>query len=131
MSNNVKPNYFDLFTPERVQQGEAVHRHELVRRLAHYLQVPQQFGSRLMAAFEEVINDALLHGEGIRLKNVGTLTLQKHKNEYYTGFGKTEKRKVLFRYDWQPSLEAKRFLRKVSEIYNEGRLDDYFQNPED
>jgi len=131
MSSKGRPSYFDTFEPNRVAPGEAINRLEIIRRLAHYLQVPQRFGTRLMMAFEDVIKDAMLHGEGIRLGDVGTLTLQKHKNEYYTGFGRHEKRKILYKYDWAPTAEAKRFLQKVSELDKKGELDDYFSNPED
>lgn len=131
MPSNGRPNYFESFEPKRVARGEAVSRLELIRRLAFQLQVPQRFGYRLMLAFERVFRDALIHGEGLRIGGAGTLTLQRHKNPMYTGFGKTRKRKVLFKYDWQVSLEAKRFLKKLSRMDKEGTLDDYFQDPKD
>ncbi len=131
MSTKGRPNFFDTFEPNRVEQGEAISRIEMIRRLAHYLQVPQRFGYRLLLAFEDVIEDALQHGEGIKIKNAGTLTLQEHKNKMYTGFGKTEERKVLFKYDFQQSKEAKRFLVKISKLFKEDKLDGYFQNPKD
>ena len=41
----ILPNYFDSFQPNRVKIGEVVPKQEMVRRLAHYLQVPQKPGS--------------------------------------------------------------------------------------
>lgn len=129
MANKGRPDYFETFQPKRVVQGEAISRVELIRRLAHYLHVPQRFGYRLMLAFEKVFKDALLHGEGLRIGGAGTLSLERHKNPKYTGFGRTKNRKVLFRYNWKVSMEAKRFLKKISKMDKDGTLNDYFQNP--
>lgn len=122
------PNYFDTFRPVRVKQGEAVSRIELIRRLAHYLHVPQRFGERLMNAFESVLSDALLHGEGFKIKNAGTLTLQRHTTEYVMMFNEQVERKILYKYKWYVCEEAKRFLERISELDKEGVIDDFFQD---
>lgn len=124
-------NYFDSFEHVRSPQGEAVSRLEILRRLAHYLQVPQKFGYRLMLAFEAVLYDALLHGEGLKIKGLGTITLERHKSDTYKGFGEVRQRKVLYKYKFKPSEEALRFLDHISDLERKGELDDFFSNPKD
>lgn len=123
------PNYFDSFQPNRVAQGEAVSRLEMIRRLAHFLQVPQRFGERIMRAFEDVLSDALLHGEGLKIKNAGTLTLQRHKSTHVVMFNEPVERKMLYKYKWSISVEAKRFIAAISEREKQGGANDFIQKP--
>ena len=119
-------DYFETFTPNRVGLGKAVPKHEMVRRLAHYLHVPQKFGERLVRAFEEVMKDALLHGEGLRIAHAGILTLHKHKTSHVMMFNKPVERKILYKYKWYVSDSARRFLAHISELDRQGVIDDFF-----
>lgn len=129
MSTQGRPNYFDTFQPNRVTQGEAISRTEMIRRLAHYVQVPQRFGYRLMLSFEEVMYDALQHGEGVKFKGIGTITIDRHKKDTYTGLGVTANRKVLYKFTFKPSADGKKFLAHISNLEREGQLSDHFSNP--
>lgn len=123
------PNYFDNFKPNRVAQGEIVPRTELIRRLAHYLHVPQKYGERLMAAFESVLSDALIHGEGFRIRNAGTLTLKRHKTSHVMMFNEPVERKMLYKYKWAVSKDALRFIEHISKLDKEGTINDFFSEP--
>lgn len=118
------PDYFENFEPNRVPQGSVVPTHEMVRRLAHYLHVPQRFGTRLLKAFEHVMSDALMHGEGIRIKNAGHLTLRKLKGTHVTMFGEQVERKYYYKYKWHVSKDAKEYLEYITNLEKEGLLDD-------
>jgi len=131
MSSKGRPSYFDTFKPNRVPPGEAISRVEMIRRLAHYVQVPQRFGYRLMLAFEEIMYDALKHGEGIKFKGLGTITLERHKKDTYTGLGRTANRKILYKYVFKTSVEGKKFLGYISNLEREGQLSDYFSDTKD
>ena len=68
------------FDPIRVPVGNTIGSPELARRLAYQLQLPATtYGARLLKVYREVIEDALLHGEGI---NLGTCIIK--LNEYDT-----------------------------------------------
>lgn len=76
-----RPDYFELFQYKRVPIGSAINKVELTRRLAYELQIPQRYGERIVNAFNRVIEDALIHGEGVIFSECFTLTLQRHKKD--------------------------------------------------
>ena len=122
-----RPNYFETFEPTRVKLGEVVTRHELVRRLAHFLQVPQRFGNRLLSAFESTLLDALVHGEGIRIPGVGVLKIRRHTKDTHKGFGRTMHRKRLYYFSFEPGDDGLKFLEDISDLERQGKLGDYLQ----
>lgn len=108
-------NYFENFKPERVKIGRFVPQKEMARRIAHYLQIPQRFGRRMWYAIESLMYDALLHGEGIKIKGAGTLRLKRHQKDTHAGFGKIFERKRLYYFEFTPSKEGIEFLERISD----------------
>ncbi|MEA1998325.1 MAG: hypothetical protein U9N61_03235 [Euryarchaeota archaeon] len=81
-----------------------------------------------MLGFESVMYDALQHGEGLKIKGLGTVILERHKSDTYAGLGRIAPRKVLYKYRFKPSKEGKEFLSHISDLEREGILDDYFSD---
>ncbi len=123
------PNFFDNFEPNRVEIGETLDRREMIRRISHYLRIPQAFGNRIITAFDEVIADAMLHGEGVMLKNAGTLLLTKYNTNTIKVFGEEQERKHMYKYRWRVSKEAQRYLLKITELDKLGQLEGFLANP--
>ena len=110
------PNYFDSFEPNRVKQGEAITKAEMSRRLAHYLHIPQKYGDRILKAYNSVLGDALMHGEGFKIENAGTLLLHRYTSNNVKMFGTVKPRKLLYKHKWSVSAEASRYLEYLSDI---------------
>lgn len=69
------------FKFHRVPKGNVIHNKELTRRLCYNLQIPQSFGPRILKGLSSVIRDALEHGEGINLFQIGDLKLMPLKGD--------------------------------------------------
>jgi len=69
------------FERERVQVGEVIQMPEISRRLSYELQLPLRFGRRIAKAYARVMQDALQHGEGIRLNGVGVLRFKEYDTD--------------------------------------------------
>lgn len=119
-------DYFDTFEMVRAPAGTVVPRGELIRRFAHYLQVPQAFGVRLLKAYEDVLFDALRHGEGFRIPGAGSICIMRFPRDTVMGFGKVIPRKVLYKFKWTTAKTATTFLNELSDLERAGKLDDNF-----
>ncbi len=88
------------FEANRVEIGMTVGDRELGRRLSQELQLPQSYGLRLLKAYKYVLQDALLHGEGINLY-VGVLKMKEFATrEYSQGFFTGQPRRKMYKYIW-------------------------------
>lgn len=124
-------DYFDLFEPNRVKPGEVINRNEMKRRIAHALHVPQSYGERLVRAFESVIADAVAHGEGMAIKGAGSIRLDKHTTDEVWVGGKKLPRAMLYKFKWVTSAPGIRFLKELTQLDREGKMNDYFQKAQD
>ena len=68
------------FEEKRVEIGKAVSYTEFRRRLAFKLKVPIHIAKKIHDGYEEVIKDALSHGEGIRFQEIGTFVFNPFAN---------------------------------------------------
>jgi hypothetical protein len=75
-----RPQFDEVFEPNRVAVGESIPSAELGRRLCHELQIPQKFSTRIYKAISRVIGDAVRNGEGVRIQDLGVLKLKPFKS---------------------------------------------------
>lgn len=88
------------FEPLRVAIGKTVTEPEMIRRLSYHLQLPPQtYGKRLYKAYKAVVEDALIHGEGINL-GVFIIKTQEFKTRtlHSTAFGGGQLRSRMYKY---------------------------------
>lgn len=81
MAERGRPQHNEMFTPNRVAFGEVLTSEELARRMCHELQIPQRFNTRIYKAISRVLADALSHGEGIRIQDIGVLRLKEYAKD--------------------------------------------------
>jgi nucleoid DNA-binding protein len=77
---HLQEDFLKTFTHNRVQIGKAIDKHELVRRLSYYLQVPHMYAQRIYDGLIKVLNDCTKHGEGVNIKDFGTLKFSTHSS---------------------------------------------------
>lgn len=81
MAERGRPQHNEMFIHNRVPMGCVLTSEELARRMCHELQIPQRFSTRIYKAISRVIADALYHGEGIRIQDIGVLKLNQYKKD--------------------------------------------------
>lgn len=57
-----------VFEYQRVEPGQVMTRNELGRRLTFELGVPLKYYKRILEAFDRVLMDALINGEGVKFE---------------------------------------------------------------
>ena len=111
MASRGRPQHDEMFKPNRVAFGEVLTSEELARRMCHELQIPQRFSTRIYKAFSRVIGDALYHGEGIRIQDVGVLRLKTYNNSTTKlPTGEIIERKSMFKVIFELTKKGKTLL---------------------
>lgn len=111
MTERGRPQHNEMFTPNRVPMGGVLTSEELARRMCHELQIPQRFNTRIYKAISRVIADALANGEGIRIQDIGVLSLKKYnKDTVKLPGGETIERNSMFKVIFELTKKGKALL---------------------
>lgn len=111
MAKRARPQHNEMFIYNRVEFGEVLTSEELARRMCHELQIPQRFSTRIYKAISRVIADALSHGEGIRIQDIGVIRLKEYNNDTTKlPTGEVIKRKSMFKVIFELTQKGKNLL---------------------
>jgi len=106
----------------RVAPGETLTQQELIARLAYQLQLPAAvYGKRLYKAYKAVVEDALMHGEGINL-GVAVIKVKEFNSRVIPegAFGAGMKRDRMYRYDLSVTADGKEALTALTkEVFDD------------
>lgn len=117
-----RPQHNEMFIVNRVQMGDTLTSEELARRMCHELQIPQRFSTRIYKAISRVFADALSHGEGIRIQDIGVLKLNTYNKETVQLPSKEiVKRKSMFKVVFDLTGKGEKLLEALTnKVYNRG-----------
>lgn len=115
MAQRGRPQHNEMFLPNRVAFGEVLTSEELARRMCHELQIPQRFNTRIYKAISRVLADALSHGEGVRIQDIGVLRLKEYaKDTVRLPTGEVVPRTSVFKVIFELTKKGKALLIKLT-----------------
>lgn len=115
-----RPQHNEMFKINRVASGTVLTSEELARRMCYELQIPQRFSTRIYKAISRVFADALSHGEGIRIQDIGVLKLNTYnKQTVQLPSKEIVKRKSMFKVVFELTRKGEKLLEMLTnKVYN-------------
>lgn len=115
-----RPQHSEMFIVNRVPIGSILTSEELARRMCYELQIPQRFSTRIYKAISRVFADALSHGEGIRIQDIGVLRLKQYsKDTVRLPTGEYVKRDSIFKVVFELTKKGKVLLTSLTDKMKE------------